>query len=99
MVGTAQERLCPPYASGAKQQTRIAIRVKPVTLVDGMGIGPFHGVEPGERRYQHEQCRTRQMKICQQNIDRAETIARGDEDRGFASEWRDGAVVSGGTFP
>src|SRR6267378_435245 len=66
--------------TGAKQQARV-------------GIGPFHGVEATERRYQHEQRRTRQVKIGQENIDRAKAITRRDEDRGLACERLDGAVL------
>src|SRR5882724_12674784 len=99
MVGTAQMRLCPPYLSivGAKQQAGIAIGVEPVAAGDRVGIGPLHGVETTERRHQHEQRRTRQVKIGQENIDRAKTIARRDEDRGLSSEWLYRAVFRGGT--
>ena len=45
--------------TGAKQQAGIAVRVKAITALDRVRIGPLHGLEPGERRYQHEQRRTR----------------------------------------
>src|SRR5262245_11736234 len=41
----------------SKQQTRIAIGVEPIARLDGVRIGPFHGVEAAERGDQHEQRR------------------------------------------
>jgi hypothetical protein len=38
------------------------------------------------------------MEVCQQDIDRAKTIARRDEDRGFGAKRLDGAVFAGGAF-
>ena len=38
------------------------------------------------------------MKIGQQNIDRAKAITRRNEDRGFAAERLDRAVLGGSTF-
>src|SRR4029077_15821497 len=81
-----------------KQQAGIAIGIEPVAVGDGVGIGPFHAVETAESGYQHEQRRTRQVEIGQENIDRSETISRGDEDRGLAGERLDGAVFRSSTF-
>src|SRR5258708_13871036 len=72
-----------------KQQTGVAIRKEPVAPADRMGIGPFHGVEAAESRYQHEQGRSRQVEIGQKDIDGAKSIARRDEDRGIAGERHD----------
>ena len=35
-----------PIGLAAKQEARIAIRIKPVALLDRMRIGLLHGVEP-----------------------------------------------------
>src|SRR5260370_2925903 len=70
----------------ANQQAGITIGIEPVAAFDRVGIGLLHGVETAESRYQHEQRRTRQVEIGQENIDRAETIAWSDEDRGVTSE-------------
>src|SRR6202035_4125080 len=64
----------------AVEQAGVAIGIEPVAAADGVGIGPLHGVEPAEGRHQHEQRRTRQMKIGQENIDRAKAVAGRDED-------------------
>ena len=81
-----------------KQQAGIAIGVKPIAALGGMGIGALHGLKPREGRDQHEQRRTWQMEIGEENIDRAKAIARRDEDRGFVRKRLDGAVVGRGTF-
>src|SRR5260370_9254833 len=75
--------LCPPYVSivGAKEQTGIAIGVEPVAAGDRVGIGPLHGVETAERRPQHEQRHTRQVKIGQENIDPPKPITRPPQHR------------------
>ena len=52
----------------------------------------FMRSSPAKARDQHEQGRARQMEIGQQQIDRAEAIARRDEERGLAGERRDRAA-------
>src|SRR5206468_1541761 len=81
-----------------KQQTSVAVGIEPVTAFDRVGIGLFHGVETGECRYQHEQRRTGQVKIGQENIDCAKPIARRNENGSFAGERLDGSVFLGGAF-
>src|ERR1700758_5032633 len=46
----------------AKQQAGVAIRIKTVPGLDGMGIGPLHRLEAAECTYEHEQGRARQME-------------------------------------
>ena len=63
-----------------------------------MGVGGFDAIKPGEGRDQHEQGRARQVEIGQQQIDRAETVARQNEEPGFARERADFAGFGGGGF-
>src|SRR5215471_21546381 len=87
-----------PTGYAAKQEARIAIRIKPVALLDRMGIGLLHGVETCKGRDQHEKSRARQVKIRQEDIDRAETIARRDEYGGFVRKRPDRAVLGSRAF-
>src|SRR5215218_503506 len=83
---------------GTEQQAGVAVGIEPVALLDGMGISRLHGVKPTEGCHQHEQRRTRQVKIGQKDVNAAKAIARGDEDRSLAIERLDCAVLGGGAF-
>ena len=52
-----------------------------------------HPLGAGKGADQHEQRRTRQMEVGQQQIDRAEPVARHDEQRGVAGKRADASVV------
>src|SRR6185437_8768469 len=81
-----------------KQQAGIAVGIEAIAGGNRMRIGALHGLEPRERRDQHEQRRARQMKVGHEDIDRAETIAGRDEDRSLTLERRDGAVLARGAL-
>jgi len=62
-----------------------------------MRIGGADRFVPGKRGHQHQQGRTRQMKVGQQAVDDAEAEARRDEQRGFGLT-AVGRVSRGGSF-
>src|SRR5690348_16329721 len=84
---------CCPGMTGGKQQTRIAIRIEPVTRRDRVRVSLLHRLEPAERRHQHEECRARQMEVGEHQIDRTKSVARRDENRGLAGKWLDDATL------
>ena len=63
------------------QQTGIAIGIEAIAARDRVRIGALHRLQPDEGRHQHEQGRARQVEIGQHQVDRAEAVARRDEDR------------------
>ena len=83
---------------GRIKQTRIAVGIETIAGRDRVRIGALHRVEPAEGRDQHEQRRARQMEIGQHQVDRAEFVAGRDEDRGFAGEGPQFAILAGGAF-
>src|SRR5947208_3300376 len=84
--------------SFTKKQAGIAIRIESIAAVDGVGVGPFHRLQAAESRYQHEQRRARQVKIGQEDIDRAKAISGRNEYRGLVAEGLDAAVGQCGAF-
>src|SRR5947209_2223331 len=58
----------------AEQQASVAIGVEPVVARDGVTVSAAHDVEAAEGADQHEQGRTRQMKIRQHRVNGAEAI-------------------------
>ena len=63
-----------------------------------MGIGGLHGLQAHQRADQHEQGGFGQVEIGHQAVDRAELVARRDEDVGVALERADDAVCAGRAF-
>src|SRR5690242_12013655 len=65
------------------KQARIPVGIEPVPVGNRMRIGLLYRIEPAESRYQHEQRRARQMKVCQHQIDSTKFISRRYENLGF----------------
>ena len=63
-----------------------------------MTVRSLHRLQAHQRADQHEQGRFGQVEIGHQAVDRAEAVARGDEDIGVALERADDAVGAGGAF-
>src|SRR6185437_1008648 len=80
------------------KQAGIAIAEEAVVRGDGVGVSRSHAVEPSESGDQHEERRARQMEVGEQDIDRAEAIARRDEQRGLAGERADMTLLVGSTL-
>src|SRR3990172_11235046 len=64
-------------------QHRVTVTEKAIPLLDRMSVGAADGLEPCERRHEHEQGRFRQVEISEQPVDDAEIIARRDEQLRF----------------
>jgi len=75
------------------QQARVTVGIKAIARFDRVRIGPPDRIEPAEGARQHDKRGARQMEIGHQHVDRAEAVAGGDEDRGFAGERMDAEVV------
>src|SRR5450759_177154 len=73
--GPAPGNLSDPHA--------IPVTVEPVSGFHRVAIRRQNKFTPCECADQYEQCGLRQMKICQELIDRAELVARLDENTGF----------------
>ena len=71
-----------------EQQTSVAIGIEPVAALDSMRVGAPHHLEAAEGAHEHEQGRARQVEIGQHRVDRAEAVARRDEQRGLAGKCR-----------
>src|SRR6266568_3837191 len=82
----------------AEQQASVAIGVEAVVACDGVVIGAAHYVEATKCADQHEQSRTRQMKIRQHRVDRAEAITGRNEQSRLAGKGRERAVRFGGAL-
>jgi len=67
-------------------------------VLDGVRISAPHQVEAAERCDKHEQSRARQVEIGQHRVDRAEAIARRDEQRRLAAIGRERAVFGRGAL-
>src|SRR5215472_4323558 len=80
---------------GALDQAGVAVGEEPVAGGDRMGVGGLDPVEPGERGYQHQQSRARQVEIGQQHVDSAEAVAGHDEQARLAGKGPDLAVLKG----
>ena len=63
------------------QQAGIAVGIEAIARLDRVRIGRAHPLGAGEGADQHEQRRARQVEVGQQQIDRAEPVARHDEQR------------------
>src|SRR5262249_16283494 len=90
------ERAIAAYLS--EQQASVDIGVKAVIAGDSVVVGAAHDIESAERADQHEQGRTRQMKIGQHRVDRAEAITGRDEQSGLARKRHERAIIRSGTF-
>src|SRR5271166_5155319 len=75
------------------QEAGVAVGIEAITRFDRMRIGRPHALEPAEGADEHEERRARQMEIGQEGVDRAEAVARRDEDRGLAGEWPNSAAL------
>src|SRR5215471_13307881 len=81
-----------------EQQASVAIRVEAIIVRDRMVVSAAHHLEPAEGADQHEECRTRQVKIGQECIDGAKTITGYDEQCRLAGKRRQRAVGGCGAF-
>src|SRR6516164_8574378 len=81
----------------SEQQASVAIRVEAIIVRDRMVVSAAHHLEPAEGADQHEECRTRQVKIGQECIDGAKTITGYDEQCRLAGK-RQRAVGGCGAF-
>src|SRR5205814_6077334 len=68
----------------SQDQHAIAVAVKAITLADRFSIGFEQEFPAGERAYQHEQSRARQMKIGKQKIDMSKLVGLVDKKIGRA---------------
>ena len=59
---------------------RIPKGEEPIPILYCLRIGIHNMIPSGERRYQHHQCRLRQMEIRNQRIHHMELVARIDKD-------------------
>src|SRR6516164_4945360 len=82
----------------SEQQASVAIRVEAIIVRDRMVVSAAHHLEPAEGADQHEECRTRQVKIGQECIDGAKTITGYDEQCRLAGKRRQRAVGGCGAF-
>ena len=57
-----------------QNQHAIAIAVEPITFTNRLPVRPKQKFAACKRADQHQQSRARQVKICQQTIDRSETV-------------------------
>src|SRR5580658_3583934 len=80
----------PPLAG---EQHGIPVAEEAVTRRDGMRVGGEHRLAAGERAYQHEKCRLRQMEVGEQHIAHPETKSRPDEQACLAAP---GSELTGG---
>src|SRR5690242_16270792 len=62
----------------------IAIREKPILLIDGMTVSLEHALASCKCRYQNEQGRARQMKIREQRTNYSEPESRINKDAGLS---------------
>src|SRR5262245_37371290 len=76
------------WGAGARgmEQAGVAEGVEAVTGRNRVGVGSLHGLEAAEGGDEHEEGRARQVEVGEQEVDGAESIARGDEDVGLAAE-------------
>jgi len=63
-----------------QDQHAIAIAVEPVAFADRFPVGPKQKLASDKCTYEHEQSRTRQMKIRQEQINNLESEWRINED-------------------
>src|SRR5208337_2456850 len=75
------------------QEAGVAVGIEAITRFDRMRIGRPHALEPAEGADEHEERRARQMEIGQKGVDRAEAVARRNEDRGLAGERPNAAAL------
>src|SRR5688500_3497500 len=66
----------------AIDQHRVAVAEEAISLGDGVGVGAADVVDAGEGAHQHEQRGARQVEVRDQAVDRAEAVARQDEETG-----------------
>src|ERR1041385_4137559 len=78
MTGTSGTRSC---RLQSQDQHAVAVAVKSVALADRLLVGAQNELPPGESTHQHEQRRARQVKICQEHIDMADSHRRMNENR------------------
>ena len=64
------------FTEKSQDQHAIAVTIKAITFVGRFRVSAQHKLPAGERAHEHEQGRTREMKIREQNIDMLESIRR-----------------------
>src|SRR6478736_8134455 len=71
---------------------RIAIRIKPVAFLERRPIRAHREVVPGECGDEHDQRRTRKMKVGDEFVYRAELVRRANEDARLSAPGRERPV-------
>src|ERR1700683_569661 len=77
LTGARRSRPCRACAG---QQASVAVRIKPIASLNGVGVSRVHGLKPAEGGDEHEQRRSRQMKVGHERVDAAKVITGGDEN-------------------